>query len=178
MNALASWRLAENLGIKEETIKKALSGYKGIWRRIEYKGTTSKGVKVYDDYAHHPTEIRATLQALREKFPKSKIVCVLQPHQNKRLVSLYRDFIGSFSDADYVLLPDVYNPKGRDEVSETKNSETLAKDVNKITPNKALYIGAEKNIPKALKNIPLKRGDVAVLMGAGTIDNITPLLLK
>lgn len=177
-NALAAWQLTKALGIKENIIEKSISEYKGIWRRIEYKGLTPKGIKVYDDYAHHPTEIRATLQALREKFPKSKIVCVLQPHQNKRLVSLYRDFINSFADADYVLLPDVYNPKGRDEVSQNINSKSLAKDINKLFTDKARWIQDLKNIKKEISKLPLIKGDIIVMMGAGDIVDTTPLLLK
>ena len=213
MNALAAFKLSKALGIEEEIILKALSSYKGVWRRIEYKGNTPEGYKVFDDYGHHPTEIKATLQAIYEKFPKKNIVCVFQPHQQKRLVALYKDFTTSFADADYILIPNVYNPKGRDELSHNINSESLAKDINKSlsTPSsvittttsvipatsvittttsvipakagiqnfpRAKYIGSLKNIPKEIKKLPLKKGDIIVMMGAGDIAEITPLLLK
>ncbi|MFA4999459.1 MAG: UDP-N-acetylmuramate--L-alanine ligase [Parcubacteria group bacterium] len=187
MNALASYKLAKALGINEKIILKAISEYKGVWRRIEYKGVTAKGVKVFDDYAHHPTEIKATLQALREKFPDKKIAVCFQPHQQRRLTALYEDFITAWSDADYLLLLDVYNPKGRDETSETKNSKTLTNDVNKLSPatrladsspkQKAFYIGAEKSIKKAVETLPLKKSDILVLMGAGDIADMTLSLL-
>jgi len=213
MNALAAFKLSKALGIEEEIILKALSSYKGVWRRIEYKGNTPEGYKVFDDYGHHPTEIKATLQAIYEKFPKKNIVCVFQPHQQKRLVALYKDFTTSFADADYILIPNVYNPKGRDELSHNINSESLAKDINKSlsTPSsvittttsvipatsvittttsvipakagiqnfpRAKYIGSLKNIPKEIKKLPLKKGDIIVMMGAGDIAEITPSLLK
>jgi UDP-N-acetylmuramate-alanine ligase len=92
--------------------------------------------------------------------------------------ALYDDFVSCWEDADYVLLSDVYNPQGRDEVSKTKNSKSLAENINKISPGKAIYVGVDKKIPASLNNLPLKKGDVAVLMGAGTINNITPLLLR
>ena len=178
MNALAAWRLAESLGIKEDVMEKALLGYKGVWRRIEYKGTSAKGFKVFDDYAHHPTEVRATLQALREKFPRQKIAVCFEPHQQRRLASLYKDFVGSWNDADYVLLADVYIPKGRDEASKVKNSENLAKDINKLSPGKAVYIGAAKNARQSIAKLPLKKNDIVVMMGAGSIADETPLILK
>ncbi len=178
MNALAAWHLAKALGIKEGVIEKAIAGYKGVWRRIEYKGTTPKGIRVFDDYAHHPTEVRATLQALREKFPTRKIAVCFEPHQQRRLTSLYKEFVGAWNDADYVLLIDVYNPKGRDEVSETKNSKSLAKDINKLSPVKATHIGSEKNIKANIAKLPLSKNDVIVMMGAGSIADVTPSLLK
>jgi len=188
MNALAAWRLASALGIKDEVIEKAVAGYKGVWRRIEYKGETPGGVKVFDDYAHHPTEVKATLQALREKFPKQKIAVCFEPHQQRRLTSLYKEFVNSWTDADYVLLADVYNPKGRDEASKTKNSESLARDINRLPSlsprslsevgSKALYVGHGKNIRSAVAKLPLKKGDILVMMGAGSIADITPTLFK
>jgi UDP-N-acetylmuramate--alanine ligase len=147
------------------------------------------GVKVFDDYAHHPTEVKATLQALREKFPKQKIAVCFEPHQQRRLTSLYKEFVNSWVDANYVLLADVYNPKGRDEISKTKNSESLARDINRLPSScelgvvsrelpKAIYVGPGKNIRSAVAKLPLKKGDVLVMMGAGSIADITPTLFK
>lgn len=90
-NALAVYVLARNLGIPENKIFSALKSYRGAWRRMEYRGHFL-GTRVYDDYAHHPTEIKATLQAFREKYPDSKIICVFQPHQAHRLKALFNDF--------------------------------------------------------------------------------------
>ncbi|MFA5052502.1 MAG: UDP-N-acetylmuramate--L-alanine ligase [Parcubacteria group bacterium] len=189
MNALAAYKLGEKLGINEKTILSALSEFKGVWRRIEYKGVTKNGVKVYDDYAHHPTEIKATLQALREKFPSQSIAVCFEPHQQRRLTALYKDFVSSWNDADYVLLLDAYNPKGRDELSKTKNSKSLARDINNlpssviptkagIQVSKATYIKNVKNIKPSIAKLSLKKGDILVLMGAGNISDITPLLLS
>jgi len=205
MNALSAWKIAKTLDIKDNLIEKALSEYKGIWRRIEYKGKTINGVKLFDDYAHHPSEIRATLQALREKFPNNKIAVCFQTHQQRRLTSLYEDFVTSWNDANYVALTDTYNPKGRDETSLHQNAESLARDINILTNScfcvasgkaacyspialcaktsnpligKAVYIGSIKNIQKNILNLPLGKNDILVIMGAGDIANITPLLLS
>ncbi len=195
MNALSAWKIAKTLDIKDNLIEKALSEYKGIWRRMEYKGKTINGVKLFDDYAHHPTEIRATLQAFREKFPNKKIAVCFQPHQQRRLTSLYEDFVISWDDADYVALTDTYNPKGRDETSLHQNAESLARDINILTNSyhspialraktsnppigKAVYIGSIKNIQKNILNLPLGKNDILVMMGAGDIAEVTPLLLS
>lgn len=184
MNALAAWKLSESVGIDEATILKALASYKGVWRRIEYKGHTPEGMKIYDDYAHHPTEVKASLQALREKYSKEHLICVFQPHQTRRLIALYKDFVGSFSDADSVLLIDTYNPKGRDEVSQNITATSLAEAINKKSgSDKALYIGSHKSIKKSLsvlvKNKKLKASNaVAILMGAGDVSDETGKLVQ
>ncbi len=181
MNALAAWHLAESVGIDEKTILSSLSSYKGVWRRLELKGSSkSKGYKIFDDYAHHPTEIKASLSALKEKYHNKYLVCVFQPHQSRRLIGLYKDFVGAFSDADSVFLFDVYNPKGRDEISKKYNSQTLAKD---IPGNKAKYISSGKDLKKMISKMAIEdkvkeKNMVVVLMGAGTITDLAPSLLK
>ncbi|PIU98483.1 hypothetical protein COS61_01110, partial [Candidatus Wolfebacteria bacterium CG03_land_8_20_14_0_80_40_12] len=95
-NALAVYTLAKALNIKEKDIFASLSSYRGAWRRMEYKGRFKvKGlrfkVKVFDDYAHHPTEVKATLAGIARKWPKSRLICVFQPHQAKRLSLLFKD---------------------------------------------------------------------------------------
>ncbi|MDD4931519.1 MAG: UDP-N-acetylmuramate--L-alanine ligase [Candidatus Colwellbacteria bacterium] len=185
MNAMAAWKLAIVAGIDQATALKALASYKGVWRRLEYKGSMPEGIKIFDDYAHHPTEIKASLQAMREKFPKSHLVCVFQPHQSRRLVALYKDFVASFDDADSVLTIDTYNPKGRDEVSQNISAESLAHDINKRSEifDMATYIGTPKNIRKGLKDIVKNKGldpkkMVAVLMGAGDVSDETGKLVR
>jgi len=184
MNALAAWKMAELIGIEEDVILKALASYKGVWRRLEYKGRTPEGMKIFDDYAHHPTEIKASLQAIREKYAAEHLVCVFQPHQSRRLVALYKDFISSFDDADSVLTLDTYNPKGRDEVSQNINATSLAEAINKRAGSKkSFYIGSHKNIRKALASLVKNKGlkaakTVAVLMGAGDVSDETDKLVK
>ncbi len=149
-NALAVWALAEKLGIKQNIILKGLKEFTGIWRRLEYKGEikfknqsfnkfkidpkqnqagqkSKIKIKVYDDYAHHPTEIRASLNALRENFKKSDIICVFQPHQQKRLEALFKEFSLAFDEADYLVLLDIFKVVGRD-------SSVLSK-TNKVSQN-------------------------------------------
>ena len=160
-NALAVFTLARTLGIKEQLILKALGSYRGAWRRFEYRGhasyriqNTKYSIPVYDDYAHHPTEIKATLQAFREKFPTSpaggprrKIICVFQPHQAHRTQNLFKDFISAFDSADYLILLPIYQVAGRDKPHKGYSSADLAKAITKRTKiPKAFYLSNHKKI--------------------------------
>lgn len=185
-NALAVYTLAKSLGVKDNIILKALSDYRGAWRRMEYKGRfkihdSRFMIHVYDDYAHHPTEIKATLAAFRQKYPKSKIICVFQPHQEKRLKALFKEFSSAFDNADNLILLDIYKVKGRDEVSQNVNSlkltETVAK--RKSSPS-ILYLKNPKNLKKEINNIILNSQSsilnssaIIVMMGAGDIYKLT-----
>lgn len=203
-NALAGLTLAENLGVLEKTALKALSEFTGIWRRLEYRGMSKSGFKIFDDYAHHPTEIKASLQALKEKFPNSNLICVFQPHQAKRLEALFNEFSKAFTGSDHLILLDVYQVAGREEVSQNITSEDLAQAVanqNKVkdvsylpdcpdpsrrspaSPKTHRGEFAEADIAEILE-ITLedlkeaKKDNVAVLMGAGDIFNLTDKLLS
>ena len=207
-NALAAYTLAKNLGIKEKIILKALNQYRGVWRRLEYRGNLklktlnpkhygSKAL-IYDDYAHHPTEIKASLQALREKYPSSKIICVFQPHQAERLRLLFKDFVNAFDDADNLILLPVYEVPGRDKKNKKFTSEKLAKAItfrNSKLParrsigagreirNSVIYLPNPKNLPHLIKSILTPKPyplipTVIVMMGAGNIVKYTKLLLS
>jgi UDP-N-acetylmuramate--alanine ligase len=172
-NAMAVYVLARNLGISEKKILSALKEYKGAWRRFEYRGDIHKGkVPVYDDYAHHPTEIKATLEAFREKYPASKIVCVFQPHQAHRLKALFNDFTHAFRDTDSLILLPSYKVTGRDILSKKYTSENLAKKIKG-----AVYLPNSKNLQNAIEKV-ITDDSVLVMMGAGTIVNSTDELLR
>lgn len=184
-NALGAFKLTKALDINNKDIIKAISGYTGAWRRMEFKGELEipgSGFKtqVYDDYAHHPTEASATLQAFREKFPDSLLICVFQPHQNQRLKALFKEFSKAFDTADVLILLDVYTVAGRDKVSHNINSKKLVEVINKDTP-KALYLPLPEKLPEIIKEMVGNNKDkqsVVVMMGAGDIVNLTPKLLE
>ena len=178
-NALAVYKLGNVLGIPERATLSAIGAYGGAWRRMEYRGMF-EGAPVYDDYAHHPTEIGATLQAFREKFPRKKIVCVFQPHQAKRLKLLFKEFMGAFAGADKTLLLPLYNVAGRDEKPGRFDSEGLARAIQKREPKKLFfYLADPRSLKKALRAVatPLS-GHVIIMMGAGDIVNLTDSLIK
>ena len=187
-NAMAVLKLGKTLKIPEKNVLAAIGAYKGAWRRMELKGKV-KGTKVlvYDDYAHHPTEIRATLAAFREKFPHSPIFCIFQPHQAKRLNLLFKDFIGAFDMADIVFILPLYKVLGRDEKF-PHDSAALVKVMQKRIPHKPIfYLEYPDNIRPAvetiLENIKSRKqhfthSPVIIMMGAGDISDLTGKLLK
>jgi len=199
-NALAAYYIGRILGVSEKNILAAMQSYHGIQRRMEYRGkfkiqnfsaqggSASGGkfqISVYDDYAHHPTEIKATLRAFREKFPNAKIVCVFQPHQAKRLAALFKEFQNAFNDADIALILPLYKVPGRDEaISPLFNSEALVRTIQKNQPSKTIfYLKDPKKIKIALRTLlsspelhPSKT--ILVMMGAGDIFQYTDRLLK
>ena len=200
-NAAAVLKIAETIGIKKSSVLKGLSRYKGSWRRFEYKGmyhvarnrhrgikkrtknllhATGYRVRVFDDYAHHPTEIKATLQAFREKFPKEKLICVYQPHQARRLKSLFKEFVTAFEMADVLVLLPVYEVSGRDRVLRGYDSPALVKAIQKKYPRKNVqYLENPKRIKSLIHDTCYIIHDhcVVVMMGAGDIIKYTPLLL-
>jgi len=198
-NAMAVLELGKILKIPEKKILAAIGSYKGAWRRMELKGafempkTKSEkkvrsqfsNIPVYDDYAHHPTEIKATLAAFREKFPRSLLFCIFQPHQAKRLNILFKDFISAFDAADIVFILPVYAVRGRDEKF-AHDSAALVKVMQKRSPRKPVfYLEHPQHIRSAVETIVqnmrpdkrLSRSPVIIMMGAGDISDLTGKLL-
>jgi len=175
-NALAALAVARALKIPDKTSFKALSEYRGSWRRFEItKILEPKPYTLISDYAHHPTEIKATLKAAREKFPRKKIWCVFQPHQHQRTFYLFKDFVEVFRQApiDKLIITDIYDVAGREEIDIKKkvNSEKLVKAADR---NSVIYLPKEKII-NYLKN-NLEGGEVVMIMGAGDIYNLADYL--
>jgi UDP-N-acetylmuramate--alanine ligase len=167
-NALAALQVAKILEIPDEFIFGALSEFNGTWRRFEEKKSKFKNFKIISDYAHHPNEIKATLQAAREKYPKNKIWCVFQPHQHQRTYYLFDDFVKTFQEADIdnIIITDIYDVAGR-ETKKINNQVSSEKLVKKISRENVLYLALEK-IEKYLKeNVGI--GDILIIMGAGDI---------
>ena len=172
-NAQAALAAARVLGVPTKTAERALRTFRGVRRRFECKGAW-RGIRFYDDYAHHPTEIKATLRAAREHFGKKKrIWCVFQPHLYSRTRLLMKDFARSFNDANGVLLADIYAAREKDDGR--TNSRTLAEKINAYTP--ALYLGNFPHIASFLK-VHVAKGDVVVTMGAGEAYTVFDLIHK
>ncbi len=159
-NAEAAYWVGEVLGIKKDSIINSLRGFRGSWRRLE---EIQPGV--YTDYAHHPTEIKATLKALKEANPEKTLVCVFQPHQRDRLSKLFDEFADSFESADELYLIPLYSVRGRDD-GQGKDSQQLAELIKKP---QARY---ESSFNKAFDIAKSKfdNDHIVVFMGAGDID--------
>ena len=166
LDAAAAFAVAEFLNIKEEVIKNSLAGFEGTWRRLEKKGETKEGTIIYDDYAHHPTEIKASLQGLREIYPKNtkKIIVLFQPHLYSRTKALFDDFAKSFQDADQILLLPIYF--AREAPDPSISSELLAKAIC-LVGGKAQAFASFELAENFVKSLNLDKNDVFVTMGAG-----------
>jgi len=177
LNALTALTIAQALKIPEKICFKALSEYRGAWRRFEESKLKIGNwrLKIISDYAHHPTEVRATLKAVREKFPKEKIWCIFQPHQYQRTFYLFRDFVKTFKQAidksniNKIIITDIYDVAGREKgnIKKKINSEKLVKEINKSS---AIYLPKQKIINYLKKNI--KGKEIIMIMGAGDIYKI------
>lgn len=165
-NALAALAAARALKIPDRVSFKALSEYKGAWRRFEIIRT--KPFILISDYGHNPTKAMAALKAAREKWPKKKIWCVYQPHQYQRTHYLFDDFVKTFREApiDNIIITDIYDVVGREEnkIQKNINSQKL---VNAINKKNVVYLPNKKILPFLKKNLRPKQ--VLIIMGAGDI---------
>jgi len=174
MNARAAAAAARIVApeLTSEAIAESLSAFQGTWRRFEYKGKTSIGAEVYDDYAHHPTAVRETLKALREKVGQAKIYVAFHPHLYSRTRDLLSEFAPAFNDADGVFVAPIYPAREIDDG--TISSAILAAEITKSgTPAEALSFD---EIQKALETYP-KEGDTIITMGAGDIYKVADKLV-
>ncbi|MFN7262741.1 MAG: UDP-N-acetylmuramate--L-alanine ligase, partial [Pseudobdellovibrionaceae bacterium] len=160
LNATAAVIIGLKAGFSFEVIQKGLERFQGVDRRFHFKGEKA-GIKIYDDYGHHPTEVRATLQAFREKFPHQRLVVFCQPHRYSRTESCWHDFTQSFQDADQVLLTDIY-PAGESPI-EGIHSQRLAAE---IKHSQVHYLPKESDLLSSVSS-KLKAGDVFITLGAG-----------
>lgn len=173
-NACAALAVAQILDVSIEESLLSLAKFQGTWRRQERKGETASGVVVYDDYAHHPTEIRATLQGFKSKYPESRLRAVFQPHLYSRTRLLMNDFAESFSDADEVIVAPIY--AAREEPEEGVSSEKLVEAISLHHKN-VRYGGSFPEIVAYLKG-STKNGDIILTMGAGDIAKVGEEFLK
>ncbi len=148
-------------------IKEALAEFKGVYRRFDIKGEKN-GIIYVDDYAHHPTEVRAALQAARSSWNR-RIVAAFQPHTYTRTQHLYEQFAASFDDADLVIITDVY--PAREKPIEGVSGKLIADAAVKYGHKNVLYIPTLNELREKLPKI-LKEGDVFITIGAGNICNV------
>ena len=174
LNALACIAVCHEYGISKEDIKNALAKYTGAHRRFEYVGSFNQGVAVYDDYGHHPTEIMATAHAVNQKEHRQSWV-VFQPHTYSRTKTLLDDFAKALLDFDNIIITDIY--AAREDNIYGVSSQDLVDKLQNTYNKKALYISDFNEIAKYLKEHTIKN-DIVLTLGAGTVTNIGPLLVK
>ncbi|MGZ9234101.1 MAG: UDP-N-acetylmuramate--L-alanine ligase [Anaerolineales bacterium] len=169
-NALAVLAIIGVLGLSRKKAAEALGEFTGTGRRFELRGEVN-GIRIFDDYAHHPTEIRATLSGARARFPEARIWAVWQPHTYSRTKTLFLDFARAFKDADQVIVTEVYAAR------EPKQDFTSAEVVSAMPNLSARYV---KTLDEATDHLleHLEPGDVVLVLSAGDADQISTDLFK
>ena len=166
LNSLATIAVCELMGADIEKSAKGIEAFKGTHRRFERKGEVN-GAIVLDDYAHHPTEIKATLKAAKE-FPHNKIMCIFQPHTYSRTRTLWNEFVAAFGDVDELILTHIY--AAREKYDGVTDPQKLAKEIQETGVN-AKYIDDFDDIAKYVKE-NAQEGDIVFTMGAGDVTEI------
>jgi UDP-N-acetylmuramate--alanine ligase len=179
-DAAGAVAVASTLGISKEKAEQYVGEFPGTWKRFEFKGKLKSGALVYDDYAHHPTEVMATLAGFREIYPRDdrwKVTVVFQPHLFSRTKLLLNDFAKSFVDADEVLVLPIYY--AREEDDGTISSKILSDEINKITDNSKAFDSFE-DLDKYLETkLPyMNEKNIIITMGAGEAVKVGDFLLK
>ena len=171
--ALAALAASDVLHADRTVAGAALFGFEGTDRRFEYKGDWN-GVTIIDDYAHHPTEIEATLTAASH-MPHRKIYCIFQPHTYTRTKALMDDFAKALCLADVVILADIYAARETDTLG--ISSGTLAEKIRALGHQETYYLPSFTEIENFVRK-NCQKGDVLITMGAGNVNEIAADLLS
>lgn len=170
LNALAAWAIAEELGVSAERCAELLAQFKGVGRRFSHHGRVQHHAgeaDVFEDYGHHPNEIKAVLQAAREGFAGRRVVAVFQPHRYTRTRDCFDDFAQVLAECEALVLTDVY-PAGEAEIAGA-SSKDLARAIRAHGKVEPVYISKKDEINQNLKEALLQNDDVVIYFGAGDI---------
>ncbi|HFD31231.1 MAG TPA: UDP-N-acetylmuramate--L-alanine ligase [Gammaproteobacteria bacterium] len=177
-NALAAIAVATEIGLTDEAIVNGLKKFQGVGRRFEFHGDiqTSQGlVTLVDDYGHHPTEMKATMQAVRTAWPERRLVVLFQPHRFTRTRDLFEDFSMVLSEPDVLLLMDVY--AASEQPIAGADGRSLARSIRNRGQVSPVFIKTEEDVDAMLLS-QLKDGDILLTLGAGNIGTISASLPK
>jgi UDP-N-acetylmuramate--alanine ligase len=174
-NALAVIAAATNAGLATKDILRLLPGFTGVDRRLMLKAKIN-GITILDDYAHHPTEIRASLKAIKEHYQPKRLWCIFQPHQYSRTRFLLDDFAESFKHADITIVPEIYFVRDSQQSKKEVNAQVLV-DKIRAKGSEAMFIDGFDSICEYLTK-QVSAGDVVVTMGAGDVWKVSDEFLK
>ncbi|MGB9428977.1 MAG: UDP-N-acetylmuramate--L-alanine ligase [Gammaproteobacteria bacterium] len=178
LNALAAIAIAEDLGIGDDAVLKALAGFQGVGRRFQIHGeleTAVGRIMLVDDYGHHPRELAATFEAAREGWPSRRLVVAFQPHRYSRTRDLFEDFAEVLSHVDALVLLEVY-AAGEAPIAGA-DSRALARSIRNRGRVDPVFVAQKRDLPDALLGV-LKDGDLLLTLGAGDIGAVTAELPK
>ena len=178
LNALAALGVCHELNADESMAHRALAQFAGIGRRLQVHGEVSAGsgcALIVDDYGHHPTEIKATLEAARTAWPQRRLVLIFQPHRYTRTAQLFDEFVSVLRGADRLLLLDVY--AAGETPLEGIDSLALCDAIARNSTVKPTYVGALTDVPSRLQQM-IAPDDVVLTLGAGSVGRLAPMLMK
>jgi len=172
-NALASIAVGRELNIDFEIIRQTLEIVEGVQRRLELKGEVA-GIRIMDDYGHHPTEIKHTLQAVRESWPERRVVVVFQPHRYTRTRALFDEFVTAFYQSDVLLVLPIY--AASEDPIEGVDAADLCRQISAHGHREAVYSEGLREAVDTLKGI-VRDGDLVLTLGAGDVYRVGETLL-
>ncbi|HID83465.1 MAG TPA: UDP-N-acetylmuramate--L-alanine ligase [Chromatiales bacterium] len=176
LNALAAIAVAHELGVSDEKIQRALKNFSGVGRRFDVKGevdTASGKVLLVDDYGHHPTEVAATISAVRNAWPKRRFVLVFQPHRYTRTHDLFEDFTRVLSEVDVLVMLEVY--AANEAPIAGADSRSLCRAIRMRGKLDPVFVEQPEQLADTLQNI-IREGDVVVTQGAGNVGALAAKL--
>ncbi len=173
-NAMASIAVGFELNIPFETIKSALETLEGVQRRMEVKGV-AQGITVVDDYGHHPTEIKTTLQAVKESWPDKRIILAFQPHRYTRTHALFDEFTRAFYQSDLMVVMPIY-PAGENPINGV-DSARLCEEIKAHGHKEVICMDGMESALSYLKDV-LRSGDLLLTLGAGDVWKVGTAILK
>jgi UDP-N-acetylmuramate--alanine ligase len=178
LNALAAITVATNLHVSDQAIVESLLTFKGIGRRFQINGELSVNggeITLVDDYGHHPREIEATLEALKQAWPERRAIVVFQPHRYTRTRDLFEDFVRVLSSVDVLILLDVYTA-GEDLIAGA-DGRALSRAIRIRAQVDPIFVENHDDLATILAGI-IKPGDVVLTLGAGNVGQIAAELPK
>jgi UDP-N-acetylmuramate--alanine ligase len=173
-NAAVAVGIGDFIGLTFDQIKNGLSKFNGVKRRFTKVGEF-QGVSIIDDYAHHPTEISTTLKAARLVAKNNKVICVIEPHKYSRIASLFNEFCSSFSDADIVIVTEIYSA-GQQPI-EGITQDSIIEGIKKTNHNNVIKLNHFEDLAKIVKPL-INKGDLIFCAGAGKITYLAADLEK
>ncbi len=175
-NAMAAAAAAKILGASENAIAEGLKNFPGSWRRFQYKGETSSGALVYDDYAHNPPKVAAAIAGARERHPGQSLTVVFQPHLYSRTKHLFKEFVRALAGADHVVLLPIY--AAREQLDPSISSDMLAGAISEAAPKVTVTVCANAVAAKKYLIGRLVADDVVVTTGAGDVTELADILIE
>jgi UDP-N-acetylmuramate--alanine ligase len=172
LNAAAAVAVASDEGLEDTAIQQGLAGFAGVGRRFSCLGELAlpQGTALLvDDYGHHPTEVRATLESARQAWPKRRVIMIYQPHRYTRTRDLYEDFVSVLSTCDVLVLLDVY-PAGEEAIPGA-DGRSLSRSIRQRGQIDPVFVESIEDVPVILRDLALD-GDVVITQGAGTVGRL------